>query len=134
MILPADPIRKASGIPSQYFVYASLVIILGTLISTIPAAKKNKEGWGAMQYPQLILGMIAIFTYVGTEVTIQSNLGSLMKTPDFGSFKESEIAVFISLYWGSLMIGRFAGSIGAFNLSTRAKYILYVIVPFIAFG
>jgi len=104
------------------------------LISTIFAAKKNKEGWGAMQYPQLILGMIAIFTYVGTEVTIQSNMGALLKTPDFGSFKESDIAPYISLYWGSLMIGRFAGSIGAFNLSKIVKNILYVIIPFIALG
>ena len=32
-----------------------------------------------MQYPQLVLGMLAIFTYVGVEVTIQSNLGELLK-------------------------------------------------------
>jgi len=148
MILAADPISKATagysfitgisflqhGIPSQYFVYASLAIILGTLISTIFAAKKNREGWGAMQYPQLILGMIAIFTYVGTEVTIQSNMGALLKTPDFGSFSEGDIAPYISLYWGSLMIGRFAGSIGAFNLSKAVKNILYIIIPFVAFG
>lgn len=134
MILAADPISKATSIPSQYFVYASLFIILTSLISTIFAAKANKEGWGAMQYPQLILGMIAIFTYVGTEVTIQSNMGSLLKTPEFGSFNESQIAPYISLYWGSLMIGRFAGSIGAFNLSKMTKNILYVVIPFIAFG
>jgi FHS family L-fucose permease-like MFS transporter len=134
MILAADPLSKATSIPSQYFVYASLGIILATLISTIFAAQKDKEGWGAMQYPQLILGMIAIFTYVGTEVTIQSNMGSLLKTPEFGSFNESQIAPYISLYWGSLMIGRFAGSIGAFNLSKTTKYILYIIIPFVAFG
>ncbi|MDB5015697.1 MAG: transporter, family, L-fucose permease [Mucilaginibacter sp.] len=134
MILAANPLSNATSIPSQYFVYASLAIILTSLISTIFAAQKNKEGWGAMQYPQLILGMIAIFTYVGTEVTIQSNMGSLLKTPEFGSFKESEIAPYISLYWGSLMIGRFAGSIGAFNLSKATKNILYIIIPFIAFG
>jgi FHS family L-fucose permease-like MFS transporter len=134
MILAADPISKATSTPSQYFVYASLFIILTSLISTIFAAKANKEGWGAMQYPQLILGMIAIFTYVGTEVTIQSNMGSLLKTPEFGSFNESQIAPYISLYWGSLMIGRFAGSIGAFNLSKMTKNILYVVIPFIAFG
>lgn len=140
LILAADPLSLyskhlfAKAIPSQYFVYASLAIIVFTLVGTIFAAKKNKEGWGAMQYPQLILGMLAIFTYVGTEVTIQSNLGSLMKTPEFGSFQESDIAPYISLYWGSLMIGRFAGSIGAFNLSKATKNILYIIVPFIAFG
>ena len=134
LILVADPLSQAIGIPSQYFVYASLIIIVFTLVGTIFAAKKSKEGWGAMQYPQLILGMLAIFTYVGTEVTIQSNLGSLLKTPEFGSFQESGVAPYISLYWGSLMIGRFAGSIGAFNLSKNVKNILYVIVPFLAFG
>jgi len=134
LILAADPLSKSIGIPSQYFVYASLAIIVFTLVGTIFAAKQSKEGWGAMQYPQLILGMLAIFTYVGTEVTIQSNMGSLLKTPEFGSFNESDIAPYISLYWGSLMIGRFAGSIGAFNLSTTTKYVLYVLVPFVAFG
>ncbi len=134
LILVADPLSKAVSIPSQYFVYASLAIIVLTLVGTIYAAKGSKEGWGAMQYPQLILGMLAIFTYVGTEVTIQSNLGSLLKTPAFGSFQESDISPYISLYWGSLMIGRFAGSIGAFNLSKTVKYLLYILVPFVAFG
>jgi FHS family L-fucose permease-like MFS transporter len=134
LILAADPISLKTSIPSQYFVYASLAIIILTLVGTIFAAKKSTHGWGAMQYPQLILGMIAIFTYVGTEVTIQSNMGALLKTPAFGSFNESEIAPFISLYWGSLMIGRFAGSIGAFNLAKTTKNILYVLVPFIAFA
>jgi FHS family L-fucose permease-like MFS transporter len=134
LILAADPLSAAIGMPSQYFVYLSLAIIVFTLVGTMLAAKNSKAGWGAMQYPQLILGMLAIFTYVGTEVTIQSNLGSLMKTPEFGSFQESDIAPYISLYWGSLMIGRFAGSIGAFNLSKSVKNILYILIPFMAFG
>jgi FHS family L-fucose permease-like MFS transporter len=133
MILGADPISLKTGIPSQYFVYASLAIIVFTLVASMFVAKGH-QGWGAMQYPQLILGMLAIFTYVGVEVTIQSNMGALLKTPDFGSFKESDIAPYISLYWGSLMIGRFAGSIGAFNLSKNTKYFLYVLVPFVAFA
>jgi FHS family L-fucose permease-like MFS transporter len=134
MILAADPISLKTGIPSQYFVYLSLAIIVFTLVGTMFAAKGKGHGWGAMQYPQLILGMLAIFTYVGTEVTIQSNMGALLKTPEFGSFNESDIAPYISLYWGSLMIGRFAGAIGAFNLSKTTKYVLYVLVPFVAFG
>lgn len=134
LILAADPLAKAINIPSQYFVYGSLAIIVFTLLGTNIASKRGSEGWGAMQYPQLILGMLAIFTYVGTEVTIQSNLGSLLKTKEFGSFQESDIAPYISLYWGSLMIGRFAGAIGAFDLSKTTKYILYVLIPFIAFG
>jgi FHS family L-fucose permease-like MFS transporter len=78
--------------------------------------------------------MIAIFTYVGVEVTIQSNMGALLKTPDFGSLDTKQITPFISLYWGSLMIGRWTGAIAAFNLSKMMKTVLTVVVPFVAFA
>ena len=87
-----------------------------------------------MQYPQLIYGMIAIFTYVGVEVTIQSNLGALLKTPEFGGYDASQLAPYVSLYWGSLMIGRWTGAIAAFNIKKSTQNILTVIVPFVAFG
>ena len=47
-----------------YLVIGSLVFILGALFYALIAAQKNKSGWGAMQYPQLVMGMIAIFVYV----------------------------------------------------------------------
>ena len=64
----------------------ALVVVLLVLFYSYNQASKNGEGWGAMKYPQLILGMLGIFTYVGVEVTIQSNLGALLKTPEFGAF------------------------------------------------
>ncbi|MFD2873949.1 MFS transporter [Mucilaginibacter ximonensis] len=134
LILVADQLAAATGISKATYIYAALAIIVVTLVGSLMSAQRNKEGWGAMQYPQLILGMIAIFTYVGTEVTIQSNLGALLKTPAFGGFTESQMSPFISLYWGSLMIGRWTGSIGAFNFSKTAKNILTLVVPFAAFA
>ena len=97
-------------------------------------ANKSKEGWGAMQYPQLVLGMLAIFTYVGVEVSIQSNLGALLKLPDFGEMTDGQIAPYISMYWGGLMIGRWTGAIAVFNPSNGMKKVLMVLVPYIAFG
>lgn len=133
LILAASPLSDYTGILQFCFVYASLAIILAALISALLSAGRDKEGWGAMQYPQLIYGMIAIFTYVGTEVTIQSNMGALLKLPEFGGYAEKDIAPFISLYWGSLMIGRWAGSVGAFNLKKSTTNILTIIIPFVAF-
>jgi len=118
----------------SYIVYFALVVILASLFISLKSSRKNKEGWGAMQYPQLIYGMIAIFTYVGVEVTIQSNMGALLKTHEFGGLDTDQITPFVSLYWGSLMIGRWTGAIAAFNLSKTAKNILTVVVPFIAFA
>lgn len=134
LILAADVLSRNSGIPAFYFVYASLLIIVITILLTITNSTKNPIGWGAMKYPQLVLGMLGIFTYVGVEVSIQSNFGALLKTPAFGSISEAAIAPFISLYWGSLMIGRWTGAVSAFKLSKTTRNILTVIVPFIAFG
>lgn len=116
------------------FIFITLLVVVGTLLYSLQSAKSNAHGWGAMQYPQLILGMLAIFTYVGVEVTIQSNMGALLKTDAFGGLDESEISHFISMYWGSLMIGRWTGAISAFDLSKSAKKILGVVMPYIAFG
>jgi FHS family L-fucose permease-like MFS transporter len=109
------------------------VVVIGLLISNL-LAKKNAAGWGAMQYPQLVLGMLAIFTYVGVEVAIQSNLGELVKTSAFGSLNDTQIAPYISMYWGGLMIGRWTGAITVFNPSDTLKKWLYILVPYVAFG
>jgi FHS family L-fucose permease-like MFS transporter len=97
-------------------------------------AKKNGNGWGAMQYPQLVLGMLAVFIYVGVEVAMGSNLAELLKQPEFGGFQSSQTAPFIAMFWGSLMIGRWTGAIGAFDFKPRTKQFLKFAVPLIALG
>lgn len=87
-----------------------------------------------LDYPQLYLGMLGIFIYVGTEVTIISNLPALLKTKEFGSILEDAISPFIALYWGSLMIGRWNGGVNVFNTSNLVNTALKFIVPALAFG
>ena len=119
-----------------------LISVFALVLRANSSASKNSEGWGALKYPQLAWGMLAIFTYVGVEVTIQSNLGELLKV-DIGEginaiglpvLDEAQSAKYIALYWGGLMIGRWTGSIGAFDISESLKKILLFITPFIAFG
>ena len=119
-----------------------LISVFALVFRANSSASKNSEGWGALKYPQLAWGMLAIFTYVGVEVTIQSNLGELLKA-DIGEginaiglpvLDEAQSAKYIALYWGGLMIGRWTGSIGAFDISASLKKILLFITPFIAFG
>jgi FHS family L-fucose permease-like MFS transporter len=116
-----------------YWLLAALVVVVLGLIISLSNAKKKPTGWGAMQYPQLILGMLGIFVYVGVEVAIGSNLGELLRQPAFGSYAASEATPYIGMYWGSLMIGRWTGAINAFNLSRSTKLILQFIVPLVAF-
>ena len=125
-------------------IIASLIGVVGCIYYAYVKSSSNSKGWGALQYPQLALGMLAIFTYVGVEVTIQSNLGEVLKLvtdkvnnlnglglPALG---DTEIAKYISLYWGGLMIGRWTGAISVFNPTEGLKKALLIIVPYIAFG
>ena len=122
----------------------ALSAVVGSIFYANNRAAKNPEGWGAMKYPQLVLGMLAIFTYVGVEVTIQSNLGELLKSVvdkvnnlnpiGLKVMNDAEIAPFISLYWGGLMIGRWVGAITVFNPSKGLRKWLLIIVPYLAFG
>lgn len=117
----------------MWLIIGIVVVTFGILGMNL-AARKNSQGWGAMKYPQLTLGMLAIFVYVGVEVAIGSNLGELLKQKEFGGYESSQITPFISLFWGSLMIGRWSGSVNAFNLSKNLKIVLKIIVPYLALG
>lgn len=92
----------------------------------------------ALSYGQLVLGMIAIFIYVGVEVATASNLPQFMKehvkTASGGEFPTQNIAPFVSLYWASLMMGRWTSSVGAFGVSKSKQNILRFIMPYLAFG
>ncbi|HEX8356081.1 MAG TPA: MFS transporter [Segetibacter sp.] len=116
------------------WLFGAMAVVVVSLIVANISAQKSPEGWGAMQYPQLVLGMLALFVYVGAEVTIVSNLSELLKQPGFGEYQSSQVAPFISMYWGSMMIGRWAGSITAFNVSNSTRQILTAVVPLVAFG
>jgi FHS family L-fucose permease-like MFS transporter len=124
------------GLDKNRIIWLSLgiVAVVGGLLFANTQAKKSESGWGAMKYPQLTLGMLAIFSYVGVEVAVGSNLGELLKQPSFGGLSSSEITPYVSMYWGSLMIGRWTGAVNAFNLSQQLKTMLKFIVPLVAFA
>ena len=116
------------------WLFGALAVVILSLLVSYVSAQKRPQGWGAMQYPQLILGMLALFLYVGTEVTIVSNLSDLLGKPEFGSIPSSQAALYISMYWGSLMIGRWVGSISVFELTESTKKLLTFVVPMVAFA
>ena len=91
----------------------------------------------ALAYPQLVLGMIGIFLYVGVEVSTIDNLPAYLELPvEKGGLgiDTALIAPFVSLYWASMMIGRWGGAAGAFDVGSTAKKVLMLVLPFVAFG
>jgi MFS transporter, FHS family, L-fucose permease len=86
----------------------------------------------AIAHPQLWMGMIAIFLYVGVEVSTAANLPELMKQEL--DLRTERIAPYISLFWASLMIGRWTSASGALGLASGPRQALRWILPLAAFG
>lgn len=132
--LTHQTIKKQLDKNRMIWLTAGIVVVVGGILFSTASASRKSDGWGAMKYPQLSLGMLAIFVYVGVEVAVGSNLGELLKQKAFGAYSSSEITPFVSMFWGSLMIGRWSGAINAFKLSASTKMILKFIVPLVAFS
>lgn len=64
----------------------------------------------ALKHRHFVLGVVAIFLYVGAEVTIGSFMVNFISLPNIGHISQSMAAKYLSVYWGGAMVGRFAGS------------------------
>ncbi len=71
---------------------------------------KSDASKSIMDYPHLLLGAVAIFMYVGAEVTIASFMVSFLGEPHILGLKASDAGWYLSIYWGGLMVGRFLGA------------------------
>ncbi|MBY0517282.1 MAG: sugar MFS transporter [Bacteriovoracaceae bacterium] len=107
----------AESVVGPYTGLAFILILLavGVHFTTLPEIKEESEesskpAGKLSDYPHLILGILGIFFYVGSEVAIGSFLVSLMGLPEMGGMMEVEAAKYVSIYWTGAMIGRFAGS------------------------
>lgn len=92
----------------------------------------NTNQGSIFSYPQLWMGMIAIFLYVGVEVSTASNLPEFMR--QHLGIGTADVAPYVSLFWASLMIGRWTGAVGAFDFSKGTKQLLNFLLPYAAFS
>ncbi|AYZ37224.1 MFS transporter [Chryseobacterium indologenes] len=112
--------------------FSSLPTVTPTNTEDTDDATPGEHRSSAFQYPQLVMGMIAIFVYVGVEVSTASNLPAYMEK-NLG-FETKDVAPYVSLYWASLMIGRWTGAVEAFDVNAGFKKILRFLAPYLAFG
>jgi FHS family L-fucose permease-like MFS transporter len=127
LILAAVPAHVA-GAPGEmqtvrgpYLALAGLLFLTGFVFSRfhLPHLPTEEEQTGTSHADvtgslwrqlHLMLGVVAIFVYVGAEVSIGSFLVSFMSQPDVAALPEQTAGRYLSLYWGGAMVGRFIGS------------------------
>lgn len=70
----------------------------------------SQHSESVFNYPRLMLGVGAIFLYVGAEVSIGSFLVNFFGLPHIAGMGEHQASAYIAYYWGGAMIGRFIGA------------------------
>ena len=116
--LQAYRLHEAATVKAPYVGLGITLVLLAIAIGSfklpkIPHAqhqigeKVNDSIWN---HPNLIFGAIAIFVYVGAEVSIGSFLVNYFSQPDIGGMTAKIAADFVAFYWGGAMVGRFIGS------------------------
>src|SRR5579859_3814541 len=87
-----------------------------------------------LRHRHLFYGVIAIFLYVGAEVSIGSFMINYISLPEIGDMPEARAANFVSLYWGGAMLGRFIGSALLQRMDARALLGLFAAVAALLVG
>lgn len=119
--LHAYRVHEAASIKGPYILFALTLALLAIVIAwsrlpAIPAVEGGGKGNASgrkdsvWMHRNLVLGAIAIFTYVGAEVAIGSFLVNYFGEPKIGNLSAQTAARYVSLYWGAAMVGRFIGS------------------------
>jgi glucose/galactose transporter len=116
--LQAQKLADAASVRLPYVGIAITLFLLALAISRfhLPALPDIEDSHGGRagdsiwKHRHLVLGAVAIFVYVGAEVSIGSFLVNYFTQPNIGGLTERVAAGYVSFYWGGAMVGRFIGS------------------------
>jgi FHS family L-fucose permease-like MFS transporter len=116
--LHAYRVQQAASVKMPYAVIGVALVLLAVLIgaSKLPTIEHAEYRGGEKvkdsiwKHPNLFLGALGIFAYVGAEVSIGSFLVNYFGLPEIANLSAKSAAGFVSFYWAGAMAGRFLGA------------------------
>jgi FHS family L-fucose permease-like MFS transporter len=115
----AYKVQQAQLVQVPYLILAALLFVLAVVVwlfrlpplteATEKADPVKHTLREALSHRHLLLGVIAIFVYVGAEVSLGSFMVNYISEPSIGNMSEQAATTYVSLYWGGAMIGRIFG-------------------------
>jgi FHS family L-fucose permease-like MFS transporter len=121
----------ADSVKIPYLIFAGIFLLMAILIklSDLPRFFNKddiEKGTGALRFRHLLFGMVAIFMYVGAEVSIGSIMVSFLGLESIAGFTKEEASTYLAFYWGGLMIGRFLGALSLGEMKSKALNSVYM--------
>jgi len=127
----------ADSVKLPYLAFCIVFVVLAVIFFFIhlPHVGEGKieRGAGALKFPHVVLGVIAIFMYVGGEVAVGSAIINFLGQPSVAGLSEVDASKYVAIYWGGLMIGRFMGAVELSEMKKVNKQTLLVVIPLLAY-
>ncbi len=127
----------ADSVKEPYLMFCAVFVVLAVIFFFIHLPHigegKIEPGAGALKFPHVILGIVAILMYVGGEVAVGSSIINFLGQPSVAGLAPVAASKYVSLYWGGLLIGRFMGSVELSEMKKANKQILLVVIPLLAY-
>lgn len=130
-------VQGADSVKVPYLMFCIVFLILAAVFFLIhlPHVGEGRiePGAGALKYPHVLLGVLAIFMYVGGEVSVGSSIINFLGQPNIAAMSQIEAKNYVALFWGGMLIGRFMGSVELSEMKKINKQILLVAIPILGF-
>lgn len=130
-------VHGADSVKVPYLAFCVVFVVLALVFFFVhlPHVGEGKiePGAGALKYPHVVLGIVAIFMYVGGEVAVGSAIINFLGQPNIAGLAEFEASKYVSLYWGGMLIGRFMGAVELSEMKASSKRLFLAAIPIAAF-
>jgi FHS family L-fucose permease-like MFS transporter len=127
----------AESVKIPYLGFCLISLILATVFSLIHLPQvgegKIEPGAGVLKDPHVVLGAIAIFMYVGGEVSIGSSIINFLGQSNVAAMNPIDASKYVSLYWGGMLIGRFMGAVKLGDMKNVNKQLALAVIPLAGF-
>jgi MFS transporter, FHS family, L-fucose permease len=127
----------AESVKVPYLIFCVIFVFLAVVFFAIrlPHVGEGKvePGMDALKYPHVLLGVLAIFMYVGGEVSVGSSIINFLGQKNVAGLDPVEASKYVSLFWGGMLIGRFMGAVELSEMKKLNKQIVLLVVPIVCF-
>ena len=127
----------ADSVKVPYLAFSGAFVILAAFFFFIHLPHigegKIERGIGALKFPHVRLGIIAIFMYVGGEVSVGSAIINFLGQPGIAGLTPLDASKYVSLFWGGMLIGRFMGAVELSEMKPLNKQLLLAGIPIAGF-
>jgi FHS family L-fucose permease-like MFS transporter len=127
----------AESVKVPYIAFCVVFLLLAAIffVSNLPHIGEGEiqRGAGALRHPHVVLGVLAIFMYVGGEVSIGSSIINFLGQRSVAGLNPIGASQFVSLFWGGMLIGRFMGAVELSEMKKANKQVVLMAIPMVAF-